>query len=129
MAPPDTTAMQLSSSAGAIIPATPSAPTAPPTAVPVASIRLDRSNFILWRTLILPNFAGAGLHGYLDGTVEAPSKTVIEGTGDAACTVPNPAYTTWWTKDQRVLGLLLRDMEPAIAAQLTHHTTAATVWT
>ena len=123
MAFPNNGALQLSSSAGAIFPAMPTM------AVPAPTVRLDRTNFILWRALILPNFAGAGLHGYLDGTVAAPPRTLTEGQGDAARIVPNPAYTAWWTQDQRVLGLLLGAMEPSIAAQLTRHQTAAGVWT
>jgi hypothetical protein len=38
------------------------------TSVPLPALRLNRSNFMLWRTLSLPNLSGAGLHGYLDGT-------------------------------------------------------------
>jgi hypothetical protein len=70
---------------------------------------------MLWRTLSLPNLSGAGLHGYLDGTTAAPAKTIVEGTGDAAVTVANPAYATWWTQDQRVLGLLISSMDEDIA--------------
>ncbi|XP_051201842.1 uncharacterized protein [Lolium perenne] len=90
------------------------------TSVPPPAVRLNRSNFMLWRTLSLPNLSGAGLH--------APAKTIVEGTGDAAVTVANPAYATWWTQDQRVLGLLLSSMDDDIACQMISRTTAAAVW-
>jgi histone deacetylase 1/2 len=43
--------------------------------------------------------------------------------------VPNPAYATWWTQDQKVKGVLLSSMTEDIASQLLGCTTAAEVWT
>jgi hypothetical protein len=92
-------------------------------------VRLNRSNFMLWRGLTLPNLSGANLHGYLDESIlPAPAQTVTEGTGDAARAVPNPAYATWWLQDQKVLGLLLSSMEEEIVSQLIGCKTAAAVW-
>ncbi|XP_071683602.1 uncharacterized protein [Lolium perenne] len=116
-----TGALQLSSSISAL-------PVAPPASISAPAVRLDATNFTLWKGLTLPNLSGAGLHGYLDGTEEAPAKTIKQGTGDDAVDVTNPAYTRWWTTDQRVLGLLLGSMEPEIACQLIGCTTAAAVW-
>ena len=76
-----------------------SAATPSPSSIPAPAVRLDRGNFMLWRALTLPNFSGAGLHGYLDGTMTAPAKTITQGTGAAATTVANPAYAAWWTQD------------------------------
>ena len=118
-------ALQLSTQLGPIVSA-PAATVA--AALPPPAVRLDRSNFMLWRTLTLPNFSGAGLHGHLDGTAAAPTKTITEGTGDAAVTKANPEYAAWWTQDQRVLGLLLGSMSPDIACQMIGKTTAASVW-
>jgi hypothetical protein len=116
-----TGALQLSSSIGAL-------PVAPPALISAPAVRLDATNFTLWKGLTLPNLSGAGLHGHLDGTEEAPAKTIKHGTGDDAVEVTNLAYTRWWTTDQRVLGLLLGSMEPEIVCQLIGCTTAAAVW-
>jgi hypothetical protein len=83
---------------------------------------------MLWRALSLPNFSGARLHGFLDGTATAPPQTVTTGTGDDARTVSNPDYEQWWTLDQKVLGLLLGSMTEEIAAQLIGCRTAASAW-
>ena len=119
----------------AVSPSTPAAPTiAPPSAsaavpvVPPIAVRLDRSNYILWRALALPNFAGARLHGFLDGSAKAPDQTVTTGTGDAARTVSNPDYEHWWTLDKKVLGILLGSMHEEISAQLIGCTTVAAAW-
>jgi hypothetical protein len=115
-------ALQLSTSVGAV-------PVAPPASLTASAVRLDATNFTLWKGLTLPNLSGAGLHGHLDGTNAAPAKTLKQGAGDDAVDVPNPAYHQWWTVDQRVLGLLLGSMEPDIACQLISCTTVAAVWT
>ena len=106
----------------ALVPITPviapPAATAPtPVLLPIA-VSLDRSNFMLWRALALPNFAGVRLHGFLDGSATAPAPTVTTGTGEAARTVSNPDYEQWWTLDQKVLGHLLGLMSVEISAQL-----------
>jgi hypothetical protein len=92
------------------------------------SVRLDAHNFMLWKGLMVPAHAGAGLHGHLDGTAAAPTQTIKEGTSDAAVDVPNPEYSRWWVMDQRVLSFLLSSMEPVIAYQLIGCTSAMDVW-
>ncbi|KAK1618276.1 hypothetical protein QYE76_023793 [Lolium multiflorum] len=121
-------ALQISNPVGAIV--APPSSSVPATAMTTSSpVRLNRSNFMLWRGLTLPNLSGANLHGYLDESIfPAPAQTITEGTGDAARAVPNPAYATWWLQDQKVLGLLLSSMEEEIASQLIGCETAAAVW-
>jgi hypothetical protein len=89
---------------------------------------LEAGNFNLWKGILLPNLAGAGLHHHLDATIAAPAKTITTGEGDKATTVANPEYERWWIQDQRVIGLLLGSMEPDIANQLIGRATAASVW-
>ena len=109
---------------------TPPAATAPvPSIAPSLGVRLDRGNFPLWRTLTVTHLSGASLHGYLDGSVAAPPTTISQGAGDAATTVANPAYATWWTQDQKVLGILLSSMTEDIASQLISCKSAAAAWT
>ncbi|CAM8893629.1 unnamed protein product [Rhodiola kirilowii] len=98
------------------------------TNIPHTQIRLDGSNFLLWKTLILPGLSGLNLHGYLDGTTPAPEKHTTEGEGSDAHTVSNPAYQIWWQQDQRVLDVLLNSMSPEIATQMVGLTSAAHVW-
>jgi hypothetical protein len=37
---------------------------------------------MLWGGLTIPHFAGANLHGNLDGTTTTPEKTLTKGTID-----------------------------------------------
>jgi hypothetical protein len=95
---------------------------------PTTAVRLEAENFNLWKGILLPNLAGAGLHRHLDATIVAPEKTITMGDGDKAVTVSNPEYERWWIQDQHVIGLLLGSMEPDIANQLIGCATAASVW-
>ena len=96
--------------------------------IPTIAVRLNSNNFMLWRALSVPNFAGVRLHGFLDGSAKAPAKTMTQGIGDAATTVTNPDYAQWWTLDQNVLGHILSSMTEEISAQLIGYTTAAAAW-
>ncbi|KAI4988954.1 hypothetical protein ZWY2020_036271 [Hordeum vulgare] len=83
-------ALSLSTSVGALVsPATVMAPAT--VSVPALSVRLGRTNFLLWKGISNAVLAGANLHGYLDGTEAAPAKLVDVGAGDNAATTANPA--------------------------------------
>ena len=69
-----TSALQISQSVGAITSS--SVATVSTGVVPTISVRLEAGNFTLWKGLLLPNLAGAGLHLHLDESVPAPEKTV-----------------------------------------------------
>jgi hypothetical protein len=92
------------------------------------TVRLDRNNFLLWKTQVIPNLSCNGYLGYLDGSCPAPPKLITTGTGNDAVTAPNPAYTTWWHTDQRVLNALLGSMTEEVLAQMIGRTTSTEVW-
>lgn len=104
--------------------------------IPQNPIKLDGTNFLLWKTLTLPILSGLNLHTHLDESAQVPemmlTKAADDKTGDdsdaSRHTVPNPAYHAWWTQDQRVLGALLSSMSPEIASQMVGRTSAAQVW-
>jgi hypothetical protein len=134
-----TSALQLSgTTAGALISSSSASfaagvTTSIPTTLPTTynntiTVRLDRSNFLLWKTQVVPSIAGQGWYGFLDGSCACPSATVTTGTGDAAVTTANPEYARWWYADQRVLSILLGSMTEDILAQMVGRTTSASVW-
>ena len=96
----NTSALQLAQSAGARqSSASASMPagvnTIIPTSIPsgysnTITVMLDRTNYLLWRTQIVPNIAGNGWFGFLDGSCVAPPKTITTGEGAAAVTEANP---------------------------------------
>ncbi|KAL4319225.1 hypothetical protein GQ457_18G019670 [Hibiscus cannabinus] len=52
-------------------------------------IRLDDTNFFLWKQQVILMMRGQGLEGYLDGSVSAPTKVLVVESGERTL---NPAY-------------------------------------
>lgn len=92
------------------------------------TVRLTRTNFLLWKAQVVPNLVSANIFGYLDGTKVAPPRQIAEGTREAARLVPNPAYEIWRQIDQGLLGALLSSMTEEVLGQMTRVTTAAQAW-
>lgn len=92
--------------------------------------KLSRDNFLLWKATVLPPIRGAQLDGYLDGSIEAPAKTLDVQKADKSGTetVPNPEYARWIAQDQQVLGsLLLTSLSREVLTQVVSMKTSAQV--
>ncbi|CAL2259382.1 unnamed protein product [Prunus armeniaca] len=63
----------------------------------VVSIKLDRTNYIIWKAQFLPLLKSIGLIGYVDQTNSCPSQFTSDGV------TPNPAYADWHKLDQQLL--------------------------
>ena len=136
----NTSALQITSSAGATsstsslsLSMPTGALTSLPTTVPTTytntiTVRLDRTNYLLWRTQVVPHVAGQGWLGFLDGSCPAPPMTTTTEEGKAAVTEANPQYAIWWYVDQRVLSILLGSMTEEILGQMVGRNTAAAIW-
>ena len=92
--------------------------------------KLGRDNFLLWKATVLPPIHGAQLDGYLEGTLEAPAKTLEVQKADKSGTetVPNPEYARWIAQDQQVLGSLLTSLSCEVLTQVVSMKTSAQVW-
>ena len=85
----------------------PPPPPPPPVEVPQlpnnhllpVQIRLDRTNYSVWRVIVLAAVRAYDLEGYLLGTIPSPPlmlpRTVLD-PGD----LPNPAFIQWQRLDQ-----------------------------
>ncbi|XP_071680405.1 uncharacterized protein [Lolium perenne] len=92
--------------------------------------QLTRSNFLLWKALVLPAFRGANVMPLLEGTDRAPPKLVeVDDIDNKKVTVENPAYVTWMAKDQQVLRFLLNTLSPDILSHLLGVESTAEAWT
>jgi hypothetical protein len=80
---------------------------------------------LLWKAQVLPPIRGAQLDSILDGTDQAPAKTMED---DKKQTVPNPAYKIWLAQDQQVLGYLVNSLSTTVLAQVATLKTASEVW-
>jgi hypothetical protein len=98
------------------------------------SDKLTRANYSGWRAQVLPPIRGARLFGLLDGSDAAPPKTLEVSPADKTVddqtpkTVNNPAYDSWISRDQIVLGYLLQSIGPEVLPHVQRIETAAGVW-
>ena len=63
------------------------------------TIRLNKTNYMLWRAQLLPYLRSTKLIGFIDGSISAPPKLVASSTAEGAELVPNPAYDRWYDQD------------------------------
>ncbi|XP_073351893.1 uncharacterized protein [Aegilops tauschii subsp. strangulata] len=77
--------------------------------------KLSRTNYVLWRTQIIPQLRGAGVFGYVDGTLPEPAKLLATKDKDGKETFePNPLHPIWVREDQQVLGYLLSNLSKEV---------------
>lgn len=94
------------------------------------TIRLTKTNFLLWRAQMLPYLRSARLVGYTDGSIKAPQKYVAASSDDSAEQVPNPAYDRrWFDQDQLVLSGILSSLSEEILQDVVEATSACEAWT
>ncbi|KAI3454745.1 hypothetical protein Pfo_011408 [Paulownia fortunei] len=74
-----------------------------------ASIKLDRNNFILWKSQVLLDIRGPQLGSFIFGTQEIPPK-FISHTVERMEIIPNLDFITWEQEDQLLLSWLLGSM-------------------
>ncbi|KAK0584750.1 hypothetical protein LWI29_017933 [Acer saccharum] len=92
--------------------------------LPKVIIKLDRTNYLLWKSQLLPIFYGSDTIGMIDGTISAPSETIVVDSK----TICNPAYSKWKKNDQLLLSWLHTTMTPAVFAQVINYKTAHSTW-
>jgi hypothetical protein len=84
---------------------------------------LTRSNFPLWRALVVFALKGAQLSEFHNGDVVAPAVTLI--ADDKKTKVPNPEFAIFVTKQQQVLNFpfssLSKEMLELVASCSTPH--------
>ena len=70
----------------------------------ITPIKLDRSNYMLWRNQVLASIRGNMLEGYINGEKVAPTQFLTSGSYAEAMErvtqqVENPEYTIWRSQD------------------------------
>lgn len=92
------------------------------------AIKLDRTNYLLWETMIMPIIRGHKLDGYVLGTKLCPPEFMPRTTPGSTVKIPNPEYEEWLSNDQLLLGWLYSTMSSDIASQLMRKSTSKELW-
>lgn len=89
-----------------------------------SSIKLDRNNFLIWESVVLPLIEGNRLESHINGSGIIPLRYI---PGDAGV-VSNPEYEDWFATDRMLVGWLRNTMMPEVSAQLLHCKSARDLW-
>ncbi|KAM6590968.1 hypothetical protein CsatA_013573 [Cannabis sativa] len=84
------------------------------------TVKLDRVNFLSWKSQVIPTVIGHDLDEILFTGVPPPS-TLLNGNS-------NPAYLQWRRKDQLLLSWLRSSMSETVLASVANYDTSYSVW-
>lgn len=89
------------------------------------SVKLDRDNYPLWKSLVISIVKGCRLDGHMLGTKECPEKFIASTDSSKKS---NPAFEDWQAHDSQLLGWLMNSMTTEMATQLLHCETSKQLW-
>ena len=84
-------------------------------------VKLDRSNYVLWRSSIDNVVFANGFEDFIDGTTICLEKELSPG-------VINPSFVAWRRQDRTILSWIYSSLTPAIMAHIIGHNTSHTAW-
>ncbi|KAH6760097.1 hypothetical protein C2S51_017046 [Perilla frutescens var. frutescens] len=92
----------------------------------VISIKLNESNYLLWKQQVLATLEGFGLEGFLTGERKCPESCVLGTLNEDI--VPNPEFIAWNRQDKLIMSWLLSSMTNGILVGVTGLTTTKEIW-
>uniref|UniRef100_A0A803NZ12 Integrase catalytic domain-containing protein n=1 Tax=Cannabis sativa TaxID=3483 RepID=A0A803NZ12_CANSA len=94
------------------------------------SLKLDKNNFTLWKTMVSTIVRGHRLDGFLNGTKPCPLEFFPTGKNEEGVEMiaVNPEFEHWIINDQLLMGWLYNSMTETIATEVMGSTTAAELW-
>jgi gag-polypeptide of LTR copia-type len=90
--------------------------------LPIAT-KLNRGNYLTWKSQIEPLLHGYQLYKYI--TIQSPTPTVTDNAGLLKI---NPDYIPWHQQDQLILGWLRSSLTEPLQAQIINCATSRELW-
>jgi hypothetical protein len=84
-------------------------------------VKLDRTNYVLWKSQIDNIVVANCFEDFIDGTSVCPEKEL------SACVI-NPTFIAWRRQDRTILSWIYSSLTSAIMAQIIGHTTSQSAW-
>ncbi|KAL5797722.1 hypothetical protein ACOSQ2_002542 [Xanthoceras sorbifolium] len=94
------------------------------TLIHMLTIKLSSSNYLLWKSQLLPLLESQGLLGHVDGTLEPPPPFE-----PSTSQTPNPKHLAWKTSYKRLLSLIFSSLTEEAMAEVVGLSTSREVWT
>ncbi|PKU85211.1 hypothetical protein MA16_Dca018261 [Dendrobium catenatum] len=79
----------------------------------------------MWRSQIFKLFKAKNYEGFLDNSLSAPSRLLIDSSGKSQI---NPAYARWHLVDQNIAATLSSIVTTSILPYVLHLDTCAEIW-
>lgn len=93
-------------------------------------IKLDRSNYTIWKSQILSSVWANELESFLDGSRACPNQYLSgESASTDAIVLENLAYAAWKRQDQMLLSWLLSSINVEILSLVVNSKTSHELWT
>ncbi|KAJ4711692.1 Retrovirus-related Pol polyprotein from transposon TNT 1-94 [Melia azedarach] len=108
----------------------PSSTTQPNTSfVFAAPIKLAHSNYLLWKTQVLPSIRANGLEDFIDENQQIPRSMLVSIDQEQnVVTNINPEYLLWQKQDQMLMSWLLSSMSEGVLGIVLECKTSLDLW-
>ncbi|KAF6155295.1 hypothetical protein GIB67_019821 [Kingdonia uniflora] len=93
----------------------------------LVSIKLDRHNYLLWKSQFMSVLKGHGLVGFIVGTHPCPNEFLPDSEGKETAAV-NPKYTEWHHQDQNLLSWINATLSETVLPYVVGVPTFEIVW-
>ena len=93
------------------------------------SVKLNFSNYTIWKAQALSYFRGQAVFGYLDGTIPTPPQEIDapHPSIGAIIKIPNPQYLQWLHQDSLILATINVSLTEDVLTQVMPYTTSQEV--
>jgi len=94
------------------------------------NVKLNHSNYSIWKAQALPYFHGQGVFGYLDSTIQIPPQEIDapHPTTGAITKIPNLEYDHWLRQDSLILATINTSLIEDVLSQVMSYTTSKDAW-
>ncbi|KAL5799256.1 hypothetical protein ACOSQ4_032140 [Xanthoceras sorbifolium] len=91
-------------------------------------IKLDRSNYPLWRAQVLPAIHAYNLKEYIFYSKPAPAKYAASASTDEMSHRLSDEFLSWKKNDQLLVCWMISTLSPSVVGEVTQCVTAHEVW-
>ncbi|KAK9137229.1 hypothetical protein Sjap_007823 [Stephania japonica] len=85
----------------------------------IVSIKLDESNFLLWKSIVVPVIEGIRFDKFIFGDKLVPPK-FLDGSDEWT-----PEYEDWYSKDRILVAWLMSSLNGSIGSQVSGYSSSA----
>lgn len=92
------------------------------------TLKLNDSNYLLWKTQVESLLYSQKLIGFVNGGVVPPETTRQIENGGVVTTEPNPVYESWFCSDQLVRSWLFGTLSEEVLGSVHNLSTSREIW-